>query len=187
MIIKRFNESADIDVILSEFKMTTKSFDDILERLTKYRSNLTEDVDSLIKDIQREKNSNWSKLRKWKIESIISRYKEAMKLVESIEEIEDILLEVEDNGWKYEIIINQNKIHFTAKDSPIKKINSLFNFLSSSHKFGFKMDMISFNKSRKSVDVVVIYKIKTTDWSEDHEPSMDDKFRFMAQKEEDDE
>ena len=71
MIIKKLSESIgastpspsngfNVNQMLSEFKMTTRDFDSMLEKLEKYKENLT-NAEGLIDDLKEEKKSGWGR------------------------------------------------------------------------------------------------------------------------------
>lgn len=187
MNIMKFNEAFDLSGLLAQFKLTSPTgLDDMLDKLKKYKENLSEDGLDLIVDLEREKKTNWSNIRKWKLDSIVKRYEKAISEMDFVDEIEDMLVEIEDVGWKPSILTKSNKITFLTSGHPIKKIADLFTFLNSSRRFGFRLDHIQL-LSNRTVKVDVSYKLKTSEWSEEHELSTDDRFKLSAQREEDDE
>ena len=182
----KFNEAFDLSGLLSQYKLPSTGLDDMLAKLIKYSYNLGDDGLSLISDLKREKKSKWANIRKWKLESIMDRYKKAMSEMDYVDEIEDMLLEIEDAQWTPDINVKSSRIRFRTKGHPIKKMYDLFSFLHSSNKFGFRLDSISMSSGR-SIEIWVSYKLKNSEWSEEHELSTDDRFKLSAQKEEDDE
>lgn len=162
MKIIRFNESVSgsrpHEVALSELNLTVKDMDIILYKLSKYSHYLDNNGKDLIKDLESFKNSDWTKLRKWKIENILDRYKIQQLLIQQVDDIEDYLTEVEDEGWSIKIDTINSYITFSTKEHPIKKLSILFHFLDNNHRLGFVLQGV--DNSRGVWSVTVKYRIR---------------------------
>jgi hypothetical protein len=76
MRIIKFNEASSEgqkphELALSELNLSVKDMEVMLFKLIKYKDVL--DADDLISDLENAKESGWTKLRKWKIENLLSR------------------------------------------------------------------------------------------------------------------
>lgn len=164
MRIIKFNEStggnSTHEIALSELKMSVKDMESILYKLSKYDTYLSQEGKELISDLESFKSSNWVKLRKWKIENILNRYKIQEIFIQQIDDIEDYLVEVEDEGWSIKLHPKENVIIFSTSEHPIKKMSILFHFLDNNHRLGFILKSISDDDGVWSVRVK--YKIRTS-------------------------
>lgn len=165
MRIIKFNESTGSnkphELALSELNLTVKDMDVILYKLSKYSQYLDNNGMDLIKDLESFKKSDWTKLRKWKIENILNRYEIQKVLIQQVDDIEDYLTEVEDEGWSIKINPKNSTIIFSTSEHPIKKMSILFHFLDSNHRLGFILQNIS-DDDDSIWSVRVKYKIRTS-------------------------
>jgi hypothetical protein len=166
MRIIKFNESkleytkSAHETALSEMNLTIKDMEIMLFKLKKYEKNLT-GASELIEDMEKVKDSGWTKLRKWKLENIVSRYEVQKVKISEIDNIEDYLLEMEDEGWEVDINVKYNVVKFETEGHPIKKMSTLFHFLDSNHRLGFLLQGVE--NTRGKWAVTVKYKIRTGD------------------------
>ena len=161
MRIIKFNESGQKphELALSELNLTVKDMEVMLYKLTKYRDYLGSDGRELISDLEASKESGWTKLRKWKIENILARYEVQKVKINEVDDVEDYLLEIEDEGWEVKIRPNNHTIDFSTEGHPIKKMAALFHFLDNNHRMGFILQSVSKNTGKWEVQVK--YKIRT--------------------------
>ena len=164
MRIIKFNEASSEgqkphELALSELNLSVKDMEAMLYKLSKYKDYLASDGKELISDLESAKASGWTKLRKWKIENILSRYEVQKVKINEVDDIEDYLLEVEDEGWEVKIQPNSHIIDFSTEGHPIKKLAALFHFLDSNHRLGFILQGVDDNRGKWEVRVK--YKIRT--------------------------
>lgn len=161
MRIIKFNESGQKphELALSELNLTVKDMEVMLYKLSKYKDYLGSDGRELISDLEVAKESGWTKLRKWKIENILARYETQKVKINEVDDIEDYLLEIEDEGWKVKIHPNNHTIDFSTEGHPIKKMAAIFHFLDTNHRMGFILQDVDNNRGKWEVKVK--YKIRT--------------------------
>jgi hypothetical protein len=161
MRIIKFNEATQSphELALSELNLTIKDMEVMLYKLSKYKDYLSSDGRELISDLESAKASGWTKLRKWKIENILARYEVQKVKINEVDDVEDYLLEVEDEGWEVKIRPNNHTIDFSTEGHPIKKMAALFHFLDNNHRMGFILQGVDNNRGKWEVQVK--YKIRT--------------------------
>jgi hypothetical protein len=161
MRIIKFNEATQSphELALSELNLTIKDMEVMLYKLSKYKDYLSSDGRELISDLEAAKESGWTKLRKWKIENLLSRYEVQKVKINEVDDIEDYLLEIEDEGWEVKIRPNNHTIDFSTEGHPIKKMAALFHFLDNNHRMGFILQGVDNNRGKWEVQVK--YKIRT--------------------------
>jgi len=162
MRIIKFNEASSEgqkphELALSELNLSVKDMEVMLFKLIKYKDVL--DADDLISDLESAKSSGWTKLRKWKIENLLSRYEDQKSKINEIDDVDDYLLEIEDEGWEVKIQPKSHIIDFSTEGHPIKKLAALFHFLDSNHRLGFILQGVDDNRGKWEVRVK--YKIRT--------------------------
>ena len=121
-----------------------------------------------------------SLLRKWKINSFLTRWEVQKSKIHEVDEIEDYVTEMQDEGWKVSVNTRNNIITFKCSDHPISRMNSLFNFLTHNHRLGFKLRGLNLDTS--SVTVKVEYKVRPkVSGTASKDETTDDKIRKMAE------
>ena len=185
MRIIKFLESTEnmqpFEIALSELKLTVKDMEAMLYKLTKYSEALTKNGDSLIKDLEKAKESGWKTLRKWKIENMINRYEFEKIKIEEFEDIEDYLLEMEDIGWEIKIHPSNMIIEFRTSDHPIKKMSGLFHFLEVNKRLGFILKKLRYEENEVIIDVVYNLRDKNDNRDEEKlkEKGIDDNLNYV--------
>jgi len=177
MRIIKFNEASSEgqkphELALSELNLSVKDMEAMLYKLNKYKDYLGTDGKDLISDLESAKSSSWVKLRKWKIENILSRYEVQKVKINEVDDIEDYLLEIEDEGWEVKIQPNSHIIDFSTEGHPIKKLAALFHFLDSNHRLGFILQGVDNNRGKWEVRVK--YKIRTGEGDNKKEEDMEE-------------
>jgi len=177
MRIIKFNEASSEgqkphELALSELNLSVKDMEAMLYKLNKYKDYLGTDGKDLISDLESAKSSSWVKLRKWKIENILSRYEVQKVKINEVDDIEDYLLEIEDEGWEVKIQPNSHIIDFSTEGHPIKKLAALFHFLDSNHRLGFILQNVDDNRGKWEVRVK--YKIRTGEGDNKKEEDMEE-------------
>ena len=177
MRIIKFNEASSEgqkphELALSELNLSVKDMEAMLYKLNKYKDYLGTDGKDLISDLESAKSSSWVKLRKWKIENILSRYEVQKVKINEVDDIEDYLLEIEDEGWEVKIQPNSHLIDFSTEGHPIKKLAALFHFLDSNHRLGFILQGVDNNRGKWEVRVK--YKIRTGEGDNKKEEDMEE-------------
>jgi hypothetical protein len=177
MRIIKFNEASSEgqkphELALSELNLSVKDMEAMLYKLNKYKDYLASDGRELISDLESAKGSGWTKLRKWKIENILSRYEVQKVKINEVDDIGDYLLEVEDEGWEVKIQPNSHTIDFSTEGHPIKKLAALFHFLDSNHRLGFILQGVDNNRGKWEVKVK--YKIRTGEGDNKKEEDMEE-------------
>lgn len=186
MRIIKFTEAAHKDP-LEKFNISSKSMNDILSNLLKYAEHMHNDDEyrTLVHDINKLKEGNWEDVRAWKINSIVNRYNTQLDKINLINNIEDYLTELEDEGWKCNINTFGENIRFIHNGThPIKKLSTLFTFLNNNHRLGFKL--IDIRQSSSNIKVDVKFKLKESGSNIDHELTIDDKIRNIRYDDDDD-
>ena len=186
MIIKKLSESIssstggfNVNQMLSEFKMTIRDFDSMLDKLNKYKENLV-GAEGLIEDLIDEKKANWVNLRKWKVTSMLSRWEIQKSKINEVDQVEDYVTEMQDEGWKVSVNTRNSLITFRCTDHPIAKMSVLFTFLSHNKRLGFRLKSLEQNTS--SVTVKVEYKVRPKA-GEPHVETTDDRIKNSAEDE----
>ena len=130
----RFNEAVsnfDLNGLLNAYKIKISDLNDMIDNLKKYELNPI-----LLNELKRSQSINWRDLRKWKLDSYLSRYesyRNAIEKLKSIEEmIEDYSTELTDMGYTLVISARYSKIKIYAKDvrkTKLERMGDVINFL----------------------------------------------------------
>lgn len=176
MRVLKFNESLDPE------NVSSKELEEVLDDIIKYQSYLGVAGKELAEDIKKLKSGNWSLLRKWKVKNIISRFNTCKSMIEEIDRLEDFLVEIEDEGWKYTHDYQNKRLSFIATEHAIPKLASLFSFLSHTHRLGFTLLNTNYTQGNKTARVEVKYKFRVS-LEEPHELTTDEKIRKLSEEE----
>lgn len=164
-INKIFEYSKDV---FSQFDVTEKQMNDMISLLSEYESsNLGQTITDLKDDILSLKSSNWTKLSKWRVKSILDRFEICNKSINELKDIEDFIVEVTDEGWNAKIDFQNSTIIFVSKSKPISKLNTIFSFLYKNHRLAFKLKECT----SRSGDSLVRVEYKFRDDSESNDIS----------------
>lgn len=114
--------------ILKEYDLTTKELDRIIDILTKYKLD-----DILLRELKSTQDRGYRDLRKWKVDSFISRYEVLRPRIEELMEVQDYFLELSDMG--YGILVSSRdrtvriRIGGNKKRDLLNSISEVVNFL----------------------------------------------------------
>lgn len=91
-------DSSSLHDLFKEHNLTIVVLNDMIDKLEKYNLDHV-----LVNELKKSKERGYRDLRKWKIDSILSRYNSASRLIDMAETIEDYLLELTDNGYRIKV------------------------------------------------------------------------------------
>lgn len=91
-------DSSTLHNLFRENNITVSDLNDMIDKLEKYGLDHV-----LLKELRGSKERDYRDLRKWKIDSILSRYNKVMKSIEIFETVEDYFLELTDNGYRIKV------------------------------------------------------------------------------------
>lgn len=88
-------DSSNLHNLFKEENLKVSDLNSMIDNLEKYNLDRT-----LLAELKRSKLRNYTDLRKWKIDSILTRYNNVYKIINKLELIEDYFLELTDNGYR---------------------------------------------------------------------------------------
>jgi len=111
-------DSSNLHNLFKEENLKVSDLNSMIDNLEKYNLDRT-----LLAELKRSKLRNYTDLRKWKIDSILTRYNNVYKIINKLELIEDYFLELTDNGYRIAIstLHDSNKYHIIIYTKGVNK------------------------------------------------------------------
>ncbi len=138
--------SSDLQNLFKDNNLKSSDIDNMIDRLDKYNLDRV-----LSNELRRSKERGYRDMRKWKIDSILSRYNNANKIIETAETIEDYLLELTDNGYRIKVYptdINSAMLLIYTKGvrksrlDRVAEVTSFLQHLNNSHRLNVELESI---------------------------------------------
>lgn len=161
MFDKKFEASrVNPNDVLKDFGLRTSDLDKMIDTLREY------DLDSkLLQELISTQDRSYQNLRKWKVESFISRYNLLKQKINEIELIEDYMLELSDMGYSVKIANYKKTIYIIFPvngENAIKKISEVMDYMKHlSNRMDITFGTIEDRRDReRTIFISVIYELK---------------------------
>lgn len=165
-------DSSSLHDLFKEHNLTIVVLNDMIDKLEKYNLDHV-----LVNELKKSKERGYRDLRKWKIDSILSRYNSASRLIDMAETIEDYLLELTDNGYRikvfpsdeYAVLIIYTKGVRKSRLDRVAEVTSFLQHLNNSHRLNVELESIrDSNEFKVIIKSVVDTKKAAQDEDEDY-------------------
>lgn len=149
-------DSSSLHNLFKDHNLTVTDINDMINRLDKYEFALKSEFRVLCDELKKSKERGYRDLRKWKIDSILSRYEKANKSIEMVETVEDYMLELTDNGYRikiftsgesgFDLIVYTKGVHKSRLDR-VAEVTNFLQHLNNSHRLS--VDLLSIRDSNE--------------------------------------
>lgn len=165
-------DSSSLHDLFKEHNLTIVVLNDMIDKLEKYNLDRV-----LVNELKKSKERGYRDLRKWKIDSILSRYNSASRLVDMAETIEDYLLELTDNGYRikvfpsdgYAVLLIYTKGVRKSRLDRVAEVTSFLQHLNNSHRLNVELESIRDSNEFKVIIKSVVEDTKKAAQDEDED------------------
>jgi hypothetical protein len=165
-------DSSSLHDLFKEHNLTIVVLNDMIDKLEKYNLDHV-----LVNELKKSKERGYRDLRKWKIDSILSRYNSASRLIDMAETIEDYLLELTDNGYRikvfpsdgYAVLLIYTKGVRKSRLDKVAEVTSFLQHLNNSHRLNVDLESIRDSNEFKVIIKSVVENTKKSAQDEDED------------------